>query len=258
MAEGHTTEGGNRLLQALEADGERLDSLELMQLTLRQELYSHLVPMQHVYFPIDGVVSMLADVGERKMVEVATVGNEGMIGLPLFLGANSSPGTAFCQVPGSAYRMPGAAFKKLIQEPSNFTRVLHRYTQALLIQVSQGTACNRAHGNRQRCARWLLLSHDRAGRDEFQLTQEFLSQMLGVRRASVNEIAGELHSLGAIDYSRGVIRVTNRKKLESASCLCYSIIRDEYDRMYANLPGGDAPRSARKSNQKPGTRQREK
>jgi hypothetical protein len=107
-----------------------------------------------------------------------------------------------------------------------------------MTQVSQGTACNRVHNNKQRCARWLLLSHDRVGKDEFQLTQEFLSQMLGVRRATVNEIAGDLQSSEAISYKRGIIRVLDRQRLEAASCLCYSIIRDEYDRMYSAIGSG--------------------
>ena len=237
MAEGHVSNGRNRLLEALEASVSEhpLESLELVSLNLRQELYSPNLPIEHVYFPINGVVSMLAQIEKRQMVEVATVGNEGLIGLPLFLGTNTTPGTAFSQVPGDAYRLQAGAFKSLIEEQSSFTRVLHRYTQALMTQVSQGNACNRAHSNKQRCARWLLLTHDRVGADEFQLTQEFLSQMLGVRRATVNEIAGELQSLNAISYSRGVIRVLNRAHLEAASCMCYSIIRDEYDRMYAGF-----------------------
>jgi CRP-like cAMP-binding protein len=239
VAEGHTREGQNRLLMALESSipGRRIESLEQVALALRQELYSPNLPIEHVYFPINGVVSMLALIEKGQMVEVATIGNEGMIGLPLFLGTNSTPGTAFSQVPGGAYRLRADEFRLLIQDPSPFTRVLHRYTQALMTQISQGNACNRVHNNKQRCARWLLLTHDRVGKDEFQLTQEFLGQMLGVRRATVSEIAGELQSAGAISYSRGVIRVLNRVHLEAASCLCYSIIRDDYDRMYSGFPG---------------------
>jgi CRP-like cAMP-binding protein len=238
MAEGHTSDGKNRLLTALESSipQRRLKSLELVSLALKQELYTPNLPIEHAYFPVDGVVSMLALIERRQMVEVATIGNEGMIGLPLFLGTYSTPGTAFSQVPGKAYRLKAAEFMELVQQPSPFTRILHRYTQALMTQISQGNACNRVHNNKQRCARWLLLTHDRVGKDEFQLTQEFLSQMLGVRRATVNEIAGELQSGGIISYSRGVIRVLNRIHLEAASCLCYSIIRDEYDRMYAGFP----------------------
>ncbi len=237
MAEGHIKLGENRLLTALHQNGaaKRMGELELIPLTLRQELYSPDLPIQHVYFPVNGVVSMLADVEDGQMVEVATVGNEGMIGLPLFLGADATPGTSFSQVPGDAYRMTAAKFRELIQKANGFTAVMHRYTQALMTQISQGTACNRAHNNKQRCARWLLLTHDRVGQDQFSLTQEFLSQMLGVRRATVSEAAGELQANGAIEYSRGVIRVKNRKRLEAASCQCYRIIRNEYDRMYSQI-----------------------
>lgn len=237
MAEGHAKLGQNRLLMALESGipGREWQSLELVSLELKQELYSPNLPIEHVYFPVDGVVSMLAQIDEGLMVEVATVGNEGMVGLPLFLGTNTTPGTAFSQVPGNAYRLSASEFKRNNHDSSPFTRVLHRYTQALMTQISQGTACNRAHNNKQRAARWLLLTHDRVGKDHFQLTQEFLSQMLGVRRASVNEIAGQLSESGSISYRRGTIQIIDRGRLESESCLCYSVIRDEYDRMYSDL-----------------------
>ena len=237
MAEGHIANKQNRLLKALNSDaqGPALDSLELVDLELKESLYEPGSPIEDVYFPVNGVVSMLARLEDGLMVEVATVGNEGMIGLAVFLGTNSTPGTSFCQVPGQAYRISAEEFRQNIERSSLVGRVLHRYTQALMTQISQGNACNRAHSNRQRCARWLLLTHDRVGKDEFLLTQEFLSQMLGVRRATVNEIAGQISEAGAISYSRGVIRVTDRERLEAESCLCYGIIRDEYDRMYAEL-----------------------
>lgn len=237
MAEGHTKLGRNRLLDAFQGMNQihALEGLELVSLTLRQELYSPNRPIEHAYFPVNGVVSMLAEIEEGLMVEVATVGNEGMIGLPLFLGTDATPGTAFSQVPGDAFRISAERFNRLLREYPTFTQLLHRYTQAIMTQISQGTACNRVHSSQQRCARWLLLTHDRVGEDKFQLTQEFLSQMLGVRRATVNEIAGELHEKGAIDYRRGIIHVIDRKRLERASCKCYSIIRDEYDRMYSEV-----------------------
>lgn len=241
MAEGHVKNGENRLLEALQTSIPELElnSLEFVSLELKQELYSPNLPIQHVYFPTNGVVSMLAKLEEGLMVEVATVGNEGMIGLPLFLGTNATPGTAFSQVPGDAYRLSAEEFRRNIEQPSRFTQVLHRYTQALMTQISQGTACNRVHNNKQRCARWLLLTHDRVGKDEFYLTQEFLSQMLGVRRATVNEVAAQLNEAGAISYRRGIVRVEDRLRLESESCLCYSIIRNEYDRMYSDLESED-------------------
>lgn len=241
MAEGHVKNGRNRLLAALQSSvpDPQLDSLEFGPLELKQELYSPNLPIEHVYFPVNGVVSMLAQLEEGLLVEVATVGNEGMIGLPLFLGTDATPGMAFSQVPGEAYRLSTEEFRRNIEQPSGFTRVLHRYTQALMTQISQGTACNRGHSNRQRCARWLLLTHDRVGKDEFYLTQEFLSQMIGVRRATVNETAAQLSAAGAITYCRGIVRIEDRIRLESESCLCYSIIRNEYDRMYSDLETED-------------------
>jgi CRP-like cAMP-binding protein len=237
MAEGHATDGKNSLLTALHRatnDG-AMEGLERVSLTLKQELYTANEPIDYVYFPLDGVISMLAKVEGGLMVEVATVGNEGMIGLPLFLGASATPGVAFAQIPGDACRMGAARFKECVNGRNGFSGVLHRYTQALMTQISQGTACNRAHNNRQRCARWLLLTHDRVGKDEFPLTQEFLSQMMGVRRATVSEVARELQENGGIEYSRGVIRIVDRPLLEAASCVCYRIIRDEYERMYAEI-----------------------
>lgn len=235
MAEGHVPNGNNLLLRELIDENSERPSLELVTLGTRQKLYEPDKPIDFVYFPVDGVVSMLAQLDEKQLVEVATVGNEGFIGLPLFLGACTTPGYAFSQVPGQAYRLPAADFTHLINRPSRLTLVLHRYTQALMTQISQGTACNRVHQNEQRCARWLLLTHDRVGKDEFSLTQEFLGQMLGVRRATVSEIASEFQAQGAIEYSRGIIRIMDRAKLQKASCRCYDIIRSEYERMYSDI-----------------------
>lgn len=183
---------------------------------------------------------MLAHMEGGALIEVATVGNEGMVGIPLFLGAEVTPGTSFSQVPGDALRMPADAFRKAIANDGPFTKILHRYTQALMVQISQGTACNRAHSLEERCARWLLLCHDRVGADEFMLTQEFLSQMLGVRRASVNLVAATFQEAGFIEYRRGRIRILNRRGLESASCQCYAVIREEYDRMLEPRLGNES------------------
>ena len=237
MAEAHVPIGQNLLLNALNGNGLHtlMPSLELITLGLRHMLYEPNVPVEYVYFPVDGVMSMLAQLENDIEIEVGTVGNEGMIGLPLFLGTDTTPGRAFSQVPGHAYRLPAAAFKELIREPSRLTAILHRYTQALMVQISQGTGCNRVHSNDQRCARWLLQTHDRVGKDEFHLTQEFLGQMLGTRRATVSEVAGRLQADGIIEYSRGQIRILDRARLEAVSCTCYGVIRKEYDRMYQEI-----------------------
>lgn len=233
MAEGHSPNGTNRLLNAMPPEfREQISAkVERMSLGARQMLYESLQPIEYVYFPLNGVVSVLAEMEDENLVEVATVGNEGMIGLPLFLGAAFTPGQSFSQVPGDVLRMTAESFKTFTHNGGPLVKMLHRYTQALMIQISQSTGCNRVHSIEQRCARWLLMTHDRVGADEFLLTQEFLGQMLGVRRASVNEVALQLQRAGYIDYMRGCIQVLDRKGLESVSCRCYQVIRDEYDRM---------------------------
>jgi CRP-like cAMP-binding protein len=164
-------------------------------------------------------------------VEVGTVGNEGMLGLPVFLGADSSPGAAFCQVPGRALRMPAEALRAAASVEGPLRDLLQRYAQALMDQIAQSAACNRAHSTEERLCRWLLMTHDRVGADRFPLTQEFLGQMLGVRRAGVSATASILQRAGFIRYSRGTITITDRAGLESASCGCYRVVRDEFDRL---------------------------
>ena len=225
----------NHLLALLdEATRARLAvTMERIPMRVRQYVYEHGKPIEHVYFPTEGVISMVTAVegAPQSLVEVATVGLEGMVGLPVFFGADSSPGHAFTQVPGWALRMPARAFAEATRETGPFTRLLHRYAQALFVQIAQSTACNRVHSLQERCARWLLLTHDRVHNDEFELTQQFLGQMLGERRASVNAVASLMQRAGFIRYSRGRMTVLDRAGLESASCECYRIVRDEYDRM---------------------------
>ena len=237
VAEAHLPTGQNLLLNALNGNdgGRLLASLELVTLETRHMLYEPGVPVHSVYFPVDGVMSLLAQVEDDIEVEVGTVGNEGMVGLHVFLGSEATPGRAFAQVPGQAYQLSVAVFKELIRECPRFTSILHRYTQALMVQISQGTGCNRIHTDHQRCARWLLQTHDRVGRDEFQLAEQFLAQMLGTRRATVSEVTAEFQAQRIIEYSRGVIRILDRVRLEAASCTCYEVIRAEYDRMYEQL-----------------------
>jgi|SRR5579871_4673104 len=237
MAYVHVSNGQNLLLSVLQQNGgpDLFPSMELLHLGIRHVLYEPDVPIEYVYFPVDSVLSMLANMEQGIEIEVGTVGNEGMVGLPLFLGSDTTPGRAFSHVPGYAYRLPAAAFKESIQRPSQLTKVLHRYTQALMVQISQGTGCNRVHPDSERCARWLLQTHDRVGMDEFSLTQEFLAQMIGVRRATVSETAAKLQANGLISYSRGIVRIIDRKRLEEASCACYGVVRKEYDRMYEQL-----------------------
>lgn len=233
MAEGTIFRGQNTLLESLDRATKNnvMSQVELVDLGLRQQVYEPNKLIPDVYFPIDGVISMLAPPAAGTLIEVATIGNEGFAGLPVFLGANQSPGSGFSQVPGKAFRMSAAAFRAAVAKNGQLTAILHRYTQALIVQISQAAACNHVHSLQQRCARWLLLTHDRARKDEFILTQEFLAQMLGIRRASVGDVAIGLQKRGLIRYSRGRMRILNRRKLEALSCICYSIIRKEYDRL---------------------------
>lgn len=238
MAEGTVEIGRNRLLAALgNAGGDLRKGLERVDLGLKEFVYKPGSVIENVFFPIDGIISMVAPAEVGTSIEVATIGNEGMAGLPLFLGTDRAPGACFSQIPGAAYRMSAAAFRAIVERNELLTRVLHLYTQALMTQISQGTACNRAHSIEQRCARWLLLTHDRVRKDQFLLNQEFLGQMLGVRRASVSAIAAKLQRARYIHYSRGRITILNRRGLEAASCICYSIIRMEYERLLGKNRG---------------------
>lgn len=236
--------GGNRLLGTLdEATFATLaPALERVSLDLKQTIYEPGKPIDYIYFPINCVLSMLARADKNVIVEVATIGNEGMVGLPLFLEAEQSPVILISQVPGQSLRMTAQAFETAIARASPFVRLLHRYTQALMIQIAQGSACNRVHSIEQRCARWLLLTHDRVGSDQFTLTQEFLGDMLGVRRMSVNVVGSIFQKAGFIRYSRGRITVLNRSGLESAVCHCYAVIRDAYERLLQERPANKSRR----------------
>src|SRR5919198_5702383 len=177
----------NRLLRALSpvVRQQLLPALELVALNMQEMLIARDVPIPFVYFPLHGVVSLISTLADGTMVEVATIGNEGLVGLPLFLRAASMPLTALVQVPGEALRIEAQAFGRLLREGSEeFSYLLYHYTQALFNQLAQHVVCNRLHPVEQRCAHWLLLTHDRVARDEFPLTHEFLAQMLGVRRTS--------------------------------------------------------------------------
>jgi CRP-like cAMP-binding protein len=224
----------NRLLRALSpaVHQQLLPALELSALTMRERLIEPAMPIPFVYFPLHGVVSLIRTLGDGTQVEVATIGNEGLIGLSLVLYANTVPFTAFVQVPGEAFRIEAEVFGRLLHEGTGaLSQLLYRYTQALFNQLAQHVVCNRLHRIAQRCAHWLLLTHDRVGRDEFPMTHEFLALMLGVRRASVTEVAGRLQKAGLIRYRLGIIRVLDRAGLEAASCECHGVIKQEYDRL---------------------------
>jgi CRP-like cAMP-binding protein len=195
------------------------------------------VAAQHVHFPLDAVLSMLTVVEDGRSVEFATVGREGMSCSSETLTGAGTLMRVIAQVPGASLRVPAPDLSELARTSFQARGLLLRYNQSLLVQAAQVAACNRLHPVEERCARWLLMTHDRVGRDEFLLTQEFLSQMLGVRRARVNVAAGILQRAGLIRYSRGRIRLTDREGLEAASCECYAVVRAEYDRLAQDRGG---------------------
>jgi CRP-like cAMP-binding protein len=207
-----------------------LPYLEPVALSFRQLVYGLNEPIEYAYFPEDGVISLVGVTQEGTAVEVATIGNEGMVGVPLFLGAERVIGQAFSQVPGAAFRLKAELFQTFSAK-GKFHQVMNLYTQALFTQVAQSAACNRLHLTEERFARWLLLTHDRVAKDVFPLTQDFISQMLGVRRATVSQIAARFQNEGLISYSRGVMTIVDRKGVEQEACECYSIIRADFERL---------------------------
>jgi CRP-like cAMP-binding protein len=225
--------GHNRLLSALSRDLQirLLPRMEKISLPIRQVLYEADTPIAHVYFPVSGVMSLVISLKGGDSVEVATIGNEGMVGIAVFLGAERSPAKAFCQVAGQALKMRSDSFRRALEEHAELADVVRRYTQGMVNQISQTTACNHVHSVQARMCRWLLMTHDRVGADEFHLTQEFLAQMLGVRRPSVTVAAGLLQKAGLIRYQRGRIRIVDRASLENTACECYETVRQEFDRL---------------------------
>jgi CRP-like cAMP-binding protein len=226
----------NRLLAGVPEDELTVlaPDFEVVTLGLKDCMYREDEPIEHVFFPITGILSLVSQMKDGRGVEIATVGNEGMVGLPVFLQARStSAHRAFSQIPGESLRLPAERFNEFLTGSSDggLHRALHRYTQALMSMIARAVACNALHPIQQRACRWLLISHDRIDGDEFLLTQEFLGQMLGVTRGSVNEVARALQDAGAITYTRGHVTVLNRRELESRSCECYAVIRTEFDRL---------------------------
>jgi CRP-like cAMP-binding protein len=194
-------------------------------------LYWPDAPIEHVYFPVGSVVSLLALLGDGAAVEAGMVGNEGVVGLPVFFGGGATHGRAVCQVGDGAWRLPAAVFREEAGRDGALQAGVLRYTQALLQQVAQASACNRGHPVEERCARWLLMTRDRTPGDTFRLTQEYLAIMLGVRRPSVTVVMGALQRAGLLTYHRGQLTLLDRPGLEAAACECYGIIRAEADRL---------------------------
>jgi CRP-like cAMP-binding protein len=207
--------------------------LEKVRLELKELLLEQGKRIDSVYFPLTAVASLLSLVEGSGGVEIATVGNEGLVGLSLSWGIDTLNPREFvqCQVPGDALVMDAETFASKVAAGGELTWLVHRYTQAFVTQIGQQVACNGLHSIEERCARWMLLTHDRVGSDEFPLTQEFLAQMLGVRRPSVTVVAGILQQAGFIQFRRGRITITDRRGLENASCDCYRVLREVFDRL---------------------------
>jgi CRP-like cAMP-binding protein len=192
-------------------------------------LYEPGEAIRFVYFLESGLVSLVAVMRNGALAEAGIVGREGMVGLPVFLGAGASPFRAVVQVPGTAWRMEADAFRDHVKRRRTLGAALHRYTQAFLTHLGQSSACNSHHSVEQRCCRWLLLAQERLGTREIPLTHEFLAAMLGVRRTGVTEVAGNLQRAGLIRYRRGRVEVLDREGLEAASCECFRVIQAAFD-----------------------------
>ena len=205
--------------------------LEPVTLAVRDAVAEPGQPYEYVYFPESCIISVVNDMRDGSTVETGTVGNEGVAGLAALMDATSSESRMFAQVPGTALRAPAKVVADFVERERELRRLVNRYAQAFLTQVAQGAACNRLHGIEQRCARWLLMTHDRVAGDEFLLKQQFLAEMLGVRRAGVSVAASALQQAALIRYSRGTVQVLDRDGLEAASCECYGVIRQQFDRL---------------------------
>ena len=233
MARSPSPLGQNKLLGRLpKANRERvLKQMEPVSLKANDLIYEFHGPIKHSYFPLDCVLSAVTVMQDGAAIEVATVGNEGAVGLPGFLATEESPHRVFTQIAGDALRITSTVLRDEARRDDKLGDVLARYAAAFLAQVSASVACNGLHPLEKRCSRWLLLTHDRLPTDELPLTHEFLAMMLGVRRAGVSEVLQSLERGGLIRNTRGVIVVADRKGLEAKSCECYRTATDEYYRL---------------------------
>lgn len=223
----------NHLLAALstEVQDRLFPHLEPIALPLGKVLYESGDALRHVYFPTDSIVSLLYVMENGASAEISVVGNDGVIGVALFMGGESTPSRAIVQSAGSAYRLPGQRLKDEFNRHGELLQLLLRYTQSLITQMAQTAVCNRHHTIDQQLCRWLLLSLDRLPGDHLAMTQELIANMLGVRREGVTNAAGKLERAGVIEYTRGNITVLDRQKLEHLCCECYAVVKKETDRL---------------------------
>jgi len=209
-----------------------LERCEVVRVESEELIFRRNEPIRFAYFPDDCVISLVTEMADGDAVEAMTIGNDGFVGMAVFHGVVSSRLKAIGQISGEARRLTTDDFRELARDYEAFDRLLHRYSQFVFEAVSQSAACNRLHVIEQRCARWLLMSEDRVGRNKFDLTQEFLAQMLGVRRPGVTVAMGVLEKAGLISHGRGNITVVNRAGLENAACECYQTIRDRQAQLF--------------------------
>lgn len=228
----------NRILSGLLPDDRVriLRALQPVTFALGEVVYESDGHLEHIYFPTTAVVSLLYTMEDGSTAEMGLTGNDGVVGIALFLGGDTTPNRAVVQIAGEAFRMKARILREEFARGGSLQHVLLRYTQALITQISQTAVCNRLHPVEKRLCRWLLLCHDRVKSEELQMTQEFISNMLGGRRESVTVAAGHLQDAGLIHYSRGRIDIRDRKGLEAAACECYMIVKAEFDRLF----GADA------------------
>jgi CRP-like cAMP-binding protein len=226
----------NQLLAALpQADFDRLSPhLELVRMPLGKVLYESGEHLKHVYFPTTSIVSLLYVMADGASAEIAVVGNEGILGISLFMGGETTPSRAVVQSAGYGYRLKPQLLKQEFNRAGPIMHLLLRYTQALITQMAQTAVCNRHHTVDQQLCRWLLMSLDRLPSNELTMTQELIANMLGVRREGVTEAAGKLQRAGVIRYSRGQITVLDRPRLEQRVCECYAVVKTEFDRLLSN------------------------
>jgi CRP-like cAMP-binding protein len=236
----------NRLLSLLsDADYERLrPHLSQDVFEYKKSLYEASRPIEHVYFPIDGVASLVITTADGSGAEVGTIGSEGMVGLPICLGDRDAPSSVYVQVPGTALRMDAGLFRANLEHSPTLNLIMLRYIHAFFNQVAQSAACAHLHLVEQRCCRWLLMTRDRMPSGDFLLTHEFLGMMLGVRRTTVTDVMGELQKAGLVRYRRGHVTILDPEALHRRSCECYDASKLEFDRLLGDTPA--TPRTDKK------------
>lgn len=236
----------NRLLSLLsDRDYERLrPHLSHVVLDYKKSLYEASRPIEHVYFPIDGVASLVITTADGSSAEVGTIGSEGIVGLPVCLGNDEAPSSVYVQVPGAALQIDARVFRDELDYSATLNLIMLRYAHAFFNQVAQSAACAHLHRVEQRCCRWLLMTRDRMPSGDFLLTHEFLGMMLGVRRTTVTDVMGALQKAGLIRYRRGHVTILDHEALERRACECYEISRLEFDRLLGDTAG--TPRTDKK------------